>query len=210
MVIWTDGACAHQAFSSYRRAGIGAFWGDGHPGNIALPLEGPNQTNSKAELTAVLRAAQVDLRPIEIRSDSQYVVSRFSHIEQITAEWGGSNLDLWLALAAVVAETPGRILVTKVKGHASWGDVELGVVNFLDKRGNAQADALARDGAERPRGTWEGLCKFRAEHGKQTKNRNKKKKTQGCGKALSANLQWLPTASERAGRVTNTQLPDAL
>ena len=77
------------------------------------------------------------------------MVSRYAQIEHITEDWGGTNLDLWLSLAAVVSEAPGRIKVTKVKGHALWGDVDHGLVSFLDKRGNACADGLARDGANK-------------------------------------------------------------
>ena len=96
----------------------------------------------------MLRVAQTDPRNVEIRSDSQYVVSRFAVILQMAEAWQGSNADLWFALAEIVRQDPGRIMVTKVKGHATWGDVDSGEVNFLDKRGNACADTLARQGAD--------------------------------------------------------------
>ena len=41
--------------------------------NIALPLVGELQTNQPAESQAVVEVLRVEPRPIEIRTDSQYV-----------------------------------------------------------------------------------------------------------------------------------------
>ena len=43
---------------------------------------------------------------------------------------------------------PNRVIVTKVRGHASWADVHMGRVSMADKVGNSRADQLAVRGAE--------------------------------------------------------------
>ena len=73
-IIWTDGACEHQADPRIRRAGAGIFYGINHPMNLALPLPGKMQTNQRAELYAVIKAIERESRKLEIRSDSEYVV----------------------------------------------------------------------------------------------------------------------------------------
>ena len=44
--------------------------------------------------------------------------------------------------------TPGRIKVSRVKGHATWLDVWLGNTTDADRYGNIQADKLAVQGSE--------------------------------------------------------------
>jgi hypothetical protein len=47
-VVWTDGACSNNGFAG-ARAGIGVYWGEGHPDNLAEPLKIPGtQTNNRA------------------------------------------------------------------------------------------------------------------------------------------------------------------
>ena len=46
-----------------------------HPRNFSFPLEGPSQSNNRAELTAVIRVLQTEPRPLEIRPDSEVVES---------------------------------------------------------------------------------------------------------------------------------------
>ena len=70
VVVFTDGACQGNQFRRLRSAGFGAFWGVGHPFNVSEPLQGQEHTNNRAELMAVLRVLELELRPIEIRSDS--------------------------------------------------------------------------------------------------------------------------------------------
>ena len=136
--------------SAYRRAGLGGFWCDAHPIIFSLPLEGPNQTNNRAELAAVIRAILIDSRPLEARSDSKYVVDNFRRLESImnAPHITISNPDLWTQLWGLVRNCLGKVIVVKVKGHATWGDVESGDVCYLDKRGNALPDQLARQGAD--------------------------------------------------------------
>eukprot|EP00973_Karenia_brevis_P032062 4423806-Karenia_brevis.AAC.1 len=70
VVVFTDGACQCNQFRYLRRAGAGAYWGKSHPLNLSEAVAGDQQTNNRAELLAVLRAVQLDNRPLEIRTDS--------------------------------------------------------------------------------------------------------------------------------------------
>ena len=51
-------------------------------------------------------------------------------------------------MSAIIARDPARIHVSKVKGHSTWLDVRAGRISEQDKIGNAQADRLAREGAD--------------------------------------------------------------
>ncbi|VUZ51706.1 unnamed protein product [Hymenolepis diminuta] len=47
VLVYTDGSCKGQ--QNNRRAGIGVFWGENHPWNVAERLSG-RQTNNRAEI----------------------------------------------------------------------------------------------------------------------------------------------------------------
>ena len=72
-VIWTDGASSHNQDYRFRRAGSGIFYGAGHALNWSGMLPGLVQTNQRAELFAVLCACLRDPRPLDIRTDSEWV-----------------------------------------------------------------------------------------------------------------------------------------
>ncbi|CAE8600311.1 unnamed protein product [Polarella glacialis] len=155
VVVCTDGASTNNQRAAIRRAGVGAFWGDGHPSNISEPLVGPAQTNQRAELSAVLRVLQVERRAVEIRSDSKYILDGCQlHLPRWRLNsWRSgrrpiSNVDLWKQIDRVLSDR-GNAMVSfkKVKGHASWRDVRSEKVSEEDKRGNDAADALAVAGA---------------------------------------------------------------
>jgi len=75
VVVYTDGACRSNQHKHLRRAGVGAFWAEGHPFNVSTPLVGETQTNNRAELSAVLSVLQLELRAVEVRTDSSYVIN---------------------------------------------------------------------------------------------------------------------------------------
>ena len=100
--------------------------------NINEPLQGETQTNNRAELMAVLRVLQIQVRAVEIRSDSEYVVKRVnSNLDRWRSEefkrrdQDIENADLWRqldqSLASRLVECDG--VVSKVKGHATTADV---------------------------------------------------------------------------------------
>ena len=70
VVVYTDGAARNNQCRALRSAGVGAFWSKGHPFNVSVPLQGGVQPNNRAELMAVVMVAEVELRPVEVRTDS--------------------------------------------------------------------------------------------------------------------------------------------
>ena len=148
IVIFTDGACKRNSHKRLRRAGCGIFFGPGHTMNMSLPVPGRQQSNQRAELLAAIKAAETDPRDIEIRSDSAYVVRGLMAPSSWRMQVSRVNGDLWARVDALVTASPNRILVTKVKGHATWRDVAQQTVSYSDKVGNAEADRLARAGAD--------------------------------------------------------------
>ena len=111
-----------------------------HPSNISEPLEGTDQTNNRAELTAVIRAVQVDARPLDIRSDSRYVVDG---VDKHLSTWRRSsfrkanrdiaNRDLWESLDnMLLSRNCCTVLITHVLGHASAEDFREGKSTVVD------------------------------------------------------------------------------
>eukprot|EP00973_Karenia_brevis_P060146 8370144-Karenia_brevis.AAC.1 len=66
VLIYTDGACRWNQFKRLRKAGVGAFWAEGHAKNISIPLPGPWQSNQRAELFALVCVLQSELRPLQV------------------------------------------------------------------------------------------------------------------------------------------------
>jgi len=158
VVLYTDGASQNNQFRSLRKAGLGVFWGHKHPLNLSEPLAGPIQTNNRAELTAVLRALEIESRPVEIRTDSSYVFNGCTRYLEAWRSEGWTrkgkdicNADLWQQVSTLL-ERRGKeeVAFVKVKGHASQQDVMAGRVSAADKQGNDGADSLAVAGAAMP------------------------------------------------------------
>eukprot|EP00660_Eupelagonema_oceanica_P019732 gene19732-biopygen11066 len=157
VVVFTDGAATNNQTPSLRQAGCGAWWGNSHAWNVSEPLQGRwegERGNNRAELTAVLRVLERETRPVEIRTDSQYV---YDGCKWHRARWRENNwrtkpgsahaishADLWAALDQLIeARPPGSVRLTKVKGHATLEDIAKARVHPYDKYGNDQADYLA-------------------------------------------------------------------
>ncbi|XP_043258214.1 ribonuclease H1 isoform X2 [Colletes gigas] len=74
--VYTDGACSSNGRRN-ARAGIGVWFGDGHPMNISQPVVG-RATNNMAEIQAVTAAAklakQVGIKKLKIHTDSQFLI----------------------------------------------------------------------------------------------------------------------------------------
>jgi ribonuclease HI len=81
-LIYTDGACPSNGQIA-RRAGYGVYFGPSSPLNISARLPGPQQTNQRAELFAVLKAletlhttrSRTGTRSVVIFTDNMYVVN---------------------------------------------------------------------------------------------------------------------------------------
>eukprot|EP00973_Karenia_brevis_P087837 12184097-Karenia_brevis.AAC.1 len=151
VVVFTDGACRHNQFFKFRRAGVGVFWAVGHVKNISAKLEGSFQSNQRAELQAILLALRAECRPVEIRTDSKYCMDSWHRyvIGKPPSSWYGIvHGDLWAMLVAEVSLRQNPARLTKVKGHANDSDVLRGRVQLEDKIGNDWADFLATSGAD--------------------------------------------------------------
>lgn len=76
VIVYTDGACfSNGAYGA--RAGIGVYWGDDHPLNVAEPVYG-RQTNNTAEIQAATRAMKIaasnGIRKLLIITDSKFLI----------------------------------------------------------------------------------------------------------------------------------------
>jgi ribonuclease HI len=147
--IWTDGACSSNQDCRFRRAGSGIFYGDAHPMNLSAAVPGYLQSNQRAELLAVVLACLRDPRPLDIRSDSEYVCKGFdTRACWAQSGWPGDHADLWDLLAKELSTRMFRVSICWVKGHAKRIDIERGRATVQDKWGNDGADALAVSGAQ--------------------------------------------------------------
>lgn len=120
VVAWTDGACIGNP-------GPGGWAWATSPQRFASGHD-PATTNQRMELTAVLEALAANPGPIEIVSDSAYVVNCFA--QRWWAGWRArgwrnvrgepvANQDLWRPLVEEVLERrPGLVRFRKVQGHA--------------------------------------------------------------------------------------------
>ena len=146
--VWTDGACSHNQDHRFRRAGSGIFYGTDHVMNWNGMLPGLSQSNQRAELFAVLVACLRDPRPLDIRSDSEYVCEGVASWQQwMHCGWSGEHSDLWNLLACEFNHRVHEVSVSWVLGHAKRVDVWRGRCTWEDKHGNDGADALAVAGA---------------------------------------------------------------
>jgi ribonuclease HI len=75
-VIYTDGSCSGEG-TPHAKAGSGVYFGKNDPRNISELVPGQHHTAQRGELYAGVRALQIftdTTRPVEIRSDSKYLV----------------------------------------------------------------------------------------------------------------------------------------
>ena len=156
VVVYTDGACQNNQFKAIRCAGVGGHWAENHPFNFGEALGDGEQTNNRAELTAVVKVLKLELRPLDVRTDSKYVIDGATkhRFQWRRAGWVSrrrqiANAELWVELDDILESRPaGDVLFTKVKAHCTNKDVQDGVVSKDDFIGNAAADALAVAGSQ--------------------------------------------------------------
>ncbi|KAF8215785.1 ribonuclease H-like domain-containing protein [Mycena galopus ATCC 62051] len=153
-VVYSDGACKGNGQPG-SVAGVGVWWGEGDPRNIAERCPG-DQTNNRAELIAILRVLETtppSKTPLLIKTDSTYSIKCFS-------EW----LPKWIANGFVTstkepvknvaiikylsahldarARRGQKVRLQYVKGHA-------GITG--NEGADMQANLGAREPAERER-----------------------------------------------------------
>ena len=158
--MWTDGSSRDNQRKDLRIAGAGVFYGVGQQLNAGFPVRG-EQTNQRAELTAVIECIRRDERKLLVCTDSQYVSQG---ITEWLAEWKAlgwrreidrrrtapiDNIDLWKALDGLWSQAPpGHLSIKWVKGHANHKHVAASITNDLDAWGNLCADRAACEAAD--------------------------------------------------------------
>ena len=147
-VVWTDGASSSNQDHRFRRAGSGIYYDVDHDMNFHAMCPGLVQSNQRAELLAVVLACLRDPRPLDIRSDSEYVCNGFKLLQGLpVVGWQGDHADLWNLLGNELASRSSAVQVSWVMGHAKQVDIARGRCTKEDKAGNDGADALAVAGA---------------------------------------------------------------
>jgi ribonuclease HI len=140
IVVYTDGACLGNP-------GPGG-WAWAVPGGRYASGAAAHSTNQRMEIQAALEAVSELGRPLEVVSDSTYVVNCFRDRwwqGWLARDWKNSqrkpvaNRDLWEPLVRAYLATPDLIRFRWVKGHS--GDVM-----------NDLVDRLAVDAAQTQRG----------------------------------------------------------
>ncbi len=125
-VVYTDGACLGNP-------GPGG-WAWAVPGGAWACGADPHTTNQRMELQAVLEALREMTGPVEVASDSTYVVNCFRdkwYEGWKRRGWRNSNRkpvanrDLWEPLIELYCSRPGEISFRWVKGHSGdeWNEI---------------------------------------------------------------------------------------
>ncbi|XP_053565699.1 ribonuclease H1 [Bombina bombina] len=144
VVVYTDGCCSQNGrFKA--KAGIGVFWGPGHPLNVAERLEG-RQTNQRAEILAACKAIEQaksnNITKLVLYTDSMFTING---ITKWIHSWKSNDWKLSTGKNVINKEdfekldklTEGiDIKWIHIPGHAGFG-------------GNEAADRLAREGAKK-------------------------------------------------------------
>ena len=85
-------------------------------------------------------------RPLDIRSDSEWVVDGVADLKS-TGKMRDAHQDLWSMLQNEIQLRSTEVSVSWVKGHAKEADIQRGRTTREDKLGNDGADGLAVAGA---------------------------------------------------------------
>jgi len=138
--VWTDGACLRPADPFLRRAGWALRLDDGQDANWGGPVQGA-QTVQRAELTAAVAASRLAGGPLEIVSDSEFVVLRCAQIAAGANEGEWDHDDLWKLLAPHIRSR--RVRARWIVAHLSPTKARARGLSERDRLGNAAADSNA-------------------------------------------------------------------
>ncbi|XP_054675228.1 ribonuclease H1 isoform X2 [Grus americana] len=141
-VVYTDGCCSGNG-RNRARAGIGVYWGPGHPLNTSERLPG-RQTNQRAEIHAACKAIE-QAKSQNIKKLIIYTDSKFT-INGITSWVDNWKTNGWRTSSggSVINKEDFQRLDNLSKGiEIQWMHIP-GHAGF---QGNEEADRLAREGA---------------------------------------------------------------
>ncbi|NXS93441.1 RNH1 Ribonuclease, partial [Jacana jacana] len=143
-VVYTDGCCSGNG-RNRARAGIGVYWGPGHPLNTSERLPG-RQTNQRAEIHAACKAIEQaksqNLKKLIIYTDSKFTING------ITSWVDNWKTNGWRTSSggSIINKEDFERLDNLSKGiEIQWMHVP-GHAGF---QGNEEADRLAREGARK-------------------------------------------------------------
>lgn len=143
VVVYTDGCCCSNGRRK-ARAGIGVYWGPGHPLNLSTRLPG-RQTNQRAEIHAACKAIEQakaqNINKLVLYTDSMFTINGITSWVQNWKKngWRTStgkdviNKDDFVQLEKLTQDMD--IQWMHIPGHSGF-------------RGNEEADRLAREGAK--------------------------------------------------------------
>lgn len=129
--IFTDGSCANNGTKD-AVGGIGIYFEDEKYESISKKITG-EQTNNRAELSAILEAIKIVKTDenIIINSDSSYSIKGITGVNKIY-----KNKDLFNEITSLIIKRKGETKFNKVTGHSGSDD------------GNHKADRLAAKATE--------------------------------------------------------------
>nr|XP_033791692.1 ribonuclease H1-like [Geotrypetes seraphini]XP_033791693.1 ribonuclease H1-like [Geotrypetes seraphini] len=144
-VVYTDGCCSCNGRKK-ARAGIGVYWGPGHPLNISDRLSG-RQTNQRAEIQAACRAiAQAksqNIRKLVLYTDSMFTING---ITKWIHSWSANEWKLSTGKKVI-----NKRDFKKLKKLTEGMDIKwIHIPGHAGFPGNEAADGLAREGARKP------------------------------------------------------------
>ncbi|EGW10651.1 ribonuclease H1 [Cricetulus griseus] len=143
VVVYTDGCCSSNG-RRRARAGIGVYWGPGHPLNVGFRLPG-RQTNQRAEIhaacKAIMQAKAQNISKLVLYTDSMFTING------ITSWVQGWKKNGWRTSTGkdVINKEDFMELDELTRGmDIKWMHIP-GHSGFV---GNEEADRLAREGAK--------------------------------------------------------------
>ncbi|XP_068009466.1 ribonuclease H1 isoform X2 [Melanerpes formicivorus] len=143
-VVYTDGCCSGNG-RNRARAGIGVYWGPGHPLNISERLPG-RQTNQRAEIHAACKAIEQaksqNIKKLIIYTDSKFTING---ITSWVDNWKTNGWRTSSGGSVINKEDFERLDNLSKDIEIQWMHVP-GHAGF---RGNEEADRLAREGASK-------------------------------------------------------------
>ncbi|NXL36421.1 RNH1 Ribonuclease, partial [Glaucidium brasilianum] len=159
VVVYTDGCCSGNG-RNRARAGIGVYWGPGHPLNTSERLPG-RQTNQRAEIHAACKAIE-QAKSQNIKKLIIYTDSKFT-INGITSWVDNWKTNGWRTSSggSVINKEDFERLDNLSKGiEIQWASTSFLILNDILNmhipghagfQGNEEADRLAREGATQPK-----------------------------------------------------------
>ncbi|NXI50444.1 RNH1 Ribonuclease, partial [Chloroceryle aenea] len=143
-VVYTDGCCSGNG-RNRARAGIGVYWGPGHPLNTSERLPG-RQTNQRAEIHAACKAIEQaksqNIKKLIIYTDSKFTING---ITSWVDNWKTNGWRTSSGGSVINKEDFERLDNLSKDIEIQWMHIP-GHAGF---QGNEEADRLAREGASK-------------------------------------------------------------